>query len=169
MKNTNWKDTAELIGIVAIVASLIFVGLQLMQDRRLTQAQIVGDQDDTQIEWARIQSENHELWVKGLDGEELDKLSMARFEPLAGAYFSKRSLLFQRLSNIGGIEPESIAAETAHIILSHPGLKPEWSKRVSWWERQGFMPPFDAAVQKYLHEIESGDLELIKHESYWLY
>ena len=31
MKPTNWKDTAELIGIAAIVASLIFVGLQLKQ------------------------------------------------------------------------------------------------------------------------------------------
>ena len=31
LKPTNWKDTAELIGIAAIVASLIFVGLQLKQ------------------------------------------------------------------------------------------------------------------------------------------
>ena len=29
MKDTNWKDVAELIGIAAIVASLIFVGLQM--------------------------------------------------------------------------------------------------------------------------------------------
>ena len=31
MKQTNWKDIAELIGIAAIVASLIFVGLELRQ------------------------------------------------------------------------------------------------------------------------------------------
>ncbi len=31
MNKTNWKDIAELIGIAAIVASLIFVGLELRQ------------------------------------------------------------------------------------------------------------------------------------------
>ena len=33
MKSTNWKDVAELIGIAAIVASLIFVGLQMKQSQ----------------------------------------------------------------------------------------------------------------------------------------
>jgi hypothetical protein len=31
LKSTSWKDIAELIGIAAIVASLIFVGLELRQ------------------------------------------------------------------------------------------------------------------------------------------
>lgn len=33
MKNSNWKDAAELLGIVAIVGSLIFVGLQMKQSQ----------------------------------------------------------------------------------------------------------------------------------------
>ena len=35
MKTTSWKDIAELIGIAAIVASLIFVGLQLKQSQEI--------------------------------------------------------------------------------------------------------------------------------------
>lgn len=35
MKRTSWKDTAELIGIAAIVASLIFVGLELRLSREI--------------------------------------------------------------------------------------------------------------------------------------
>lgn len=35
MKDTNWKDIAELVGIAAIVASLIFVGLQMQQTREI--------------------------------------------------------------------------------------------------------------------------------------
>ena len=35
MKDTNWKDVAELIGIAAIVASLIFVGLQMKQSQEI--------------------------------------------------------------------------------------------------------------------------------------
>ena len=33
MTNINWKDIAELIGITAIVASLVFVGLQMKQSQ----------------------------------------------------------------------------------------------------------------------------------------
>ena len=38
MKFEDWKDTAELIGIVAIVASLVFVGLQLRQSHEIALA-----------------------------------------------------------------------------------------------------------------------------------
>ena len=40
MKNSSWKDNAELIGIAAIVASLIFVGLQLRLDRKIAVASV---------------------------------------------------------------------------------------------------------------------------------
>jgi 1,4-alpha-glucan branching enzyme len=35
MKYTNWKDAAEIIGIAAIVASLLFVGLELRQSQQI--------------------------------------------------------------------------------------------------------------------------------------
>lgn len=35
MKKTDWKDTAELVGIAAIVASLVFVGLELRQSQQI--------------------------------------------------------------------------------------------------------------------------------------
>jgi hypothetical protein len=38
MKSSNWKDIAELIGIAAIVASLVFVGLQLQQSHAIALA-----------------------------------------------------------------------------------------------------------------------------------
>jgi hypothetical protein len=38
MKNTNWKDIAELVAIAAVVASLVFVGMQMRQDRLLARA-----------------------------------------------------------------------------------------------------------------------------------
>ena len=36
MKNTDWKAIAELIGIAAIVASLLFVGMQMKQSQART-------------------------------------------------------------------------------------------------------------------------------------
>ena len=40
MKFDSWKNIAEFSGIIAIVASLIFVGFELQQDRQLTRAQL---------------------------------------------------------------------------------------------------------------------------------
>jgi hypothetical protein len=40
MKSTNWKDIAELVGIAAIVASLVFVGMQMRQDRIHARAEL---------------------------------------------------------------------------------------------------------------------------------
>jgi hypothetical protein len=40
MKKTDKKQIAESIGIAAIVASLVFVGMQMQQDRRLARAEL---------------------------------------------------------------------------------------------------------------------------------
>ncbi len=39
MQNTHWKDVAELVGISAIVASLVFVGLQMKQAQGIALAE----------------------------------------------------------------------------------------------------------------------------------
>ena len=40
LNSVSWKIIAEFVGIIAIVASLIFVGLEMQQDRELTRAQL---------------------------------------------------------------------------------------------------------------------------------
>jgi hypothetical protein len=166
MRSTNWKDTAELIGIAAIVASLIFVGLQMQQDRDMTRLQVLAEQDGTQIEWARLINENAELWAKGLDGAELDKLDTLRFDSLTNALFSKRSYLYQR-TVIGGRRPAShIAIRSAETIASFPGLEAAWARRWSRFQQQDVSPPYDVAVQGYLLEIRQGNRKNIDPGTY---
>jgi hypothetical protein len=51
MKKTDWKATAELIGIAAIVASLIFVGLELRQSHRIAIASQYQARIDANVQW----------------------------------------------------------------------------------------------------------------------
>ena len=51
MKNSNWKDIAELIGIAAIVASLLFVGLQMKQSQDIAIAAQYQERANTAIEY----------------------------------------------------------------------------------------------------------------------
>jgi len=57
MNSTNWKDIAELVGISAIVASLVFVGMELRQSHQIAiaaeyqeRATSVIDQYNAQIQ-----------------------------------------------------------------------------------------------------------------------
>lgn len=43
--STNWRNLIEFIGIFALIASLVFVGFQLQQDQRISEAQTYVDFD----------------------------------------------------------------------------------------------------------------------------
>ena len=71
MATTNWKDIAELIGIAAIVASLIFVGLQMKPAHEIALAEIYQSRTATVVEWNNDMASNelaNSAVIKILDG-----------------------------------------------------------------------------------------------------
>ncbi len=163
MKLRNWRDTAEIIGMLAIVASLIFLGFQIQQDRAVALAQIIADHDDTQIEWARLISENNAIWVKGLESQELSKEESATFFAMAGAYFNKEADRYSRGIIISSVPPHSVSTRFAHVIHSYPGLERAW-KDQDWVRNEEYHDGtsfglFVDAVNELLNEIERGNVE----------
>jgi hypothetical protein len=61
MANPKWRDTAELIGITSIVASLIFVGLQLKQAQDFAIASQYLDQASLLVEATNGRMQNEPL------------------------------------------------------------------------------------------------------------
>ncbi len=59
MQKTGWKDIAELFGIAAIVASLLFVGLQMKQSQQIALSAIYQARSDSSmaIRMAPLESE----------------------------------------------------------------------------------------------------------------
>ncbi len=49
MQKTHWKDIVEVVGIAAIVASLIFVGLEMRQTRAIALAATYQTQADSEM------------------------------------------------------------------------------------------------------------------------
>ncbi len=72
MSFKKFNEVAELLGMVAIVASLIFVGLQLRQSQRIALAEIEAANSSASIELASLLSDHSEAWVRGIAGEELE-------------------------------------------------------------------------------------------------
>lgn len=76
MKWTNLRDAAEIIGIVAIVASLLFVGLQMRQSHEIALAEIYQARTAAVMEW------NHTLATSELALSAFEKSASGRLDEL---------------------------------------------------------------------------------------
>ena len=85
MKSRNWKDTAELFGIAAIVVSLVFVGFQMRQDQVIARSELTSHSFDLMLGF------NQSLFDESFAGtfakmlehpEELDAREIVRIDSL---------------------------------------------------------------------------------------
>ena len=96
MSREQRKDLLEAIGFVVLIASLIFVGMQIRQEHKIAQAQDAADFDDTMIEYARVINANRDIWIKGLEGAELSTQDQVTFESVAFAVWQKFTSIYRR-------------------------------------------------------------------------
>lgn len=161
MKALNWKNLAELIGIVALVASLLFVGLQLQQDREIATAQLFADYDNTILEWGGLVSDNSDVWTRGLNGKELDEAERAAFYTLGGTFFFKEGGRFVRARTMSTYSPSRVANYVAQTIFKYPALESVWRQQpfVLQLEAEGHIGPlvdFVNGVERELESLKSG-------------
>jgi uncharacterized membrane protein YecN with MAPEG domain len=79
---SKWKDFAELIGITAIVLSLVFVGLQLRQSQVIAQSDIALQELESTIEAHGQINDYVDVWISGLAGKKLSDRNAVIFENL---------------------------------------------------------------------------------------
>ncbi len=88
MKRIDWKFVAESTGIVAIVASLVFVGLEMRQTRMLAMATAYQARTDSEIalELALLQLDTFkQIRRKILTGQDLSEEEWRDFKSLINA------------------------------------------------------------------------------------
>ena len=158
MTNRNWKDIAELVGITAIVASLLFVGLQMRQEQAIARYQGHSDFNSTMLEYARVINDNRDVWIRGLSGGELTPEEQVSFEVAGFAVYQKFAGLHRRASVLpGGRTPDEIARQLAADMHLYPGLGNYIHARCSHLRGIGFVPEFCADVLEQYERIESGE------------
>ena len=138
MNSAKLNDWMQVIGIFAVVASLIFVGLQMRQDRVLANVESLSSRSGTIAELANLISDNKALWVSGLNGDELPEEDQAVFQAMVEAVESYYVALWIRLRSIGRNDGRSNAAEEAvdnyaFAIYSHIGLRRAWRAQLVFW------------------------------------
>ena len=156
---TTWKDIAELIGIVAIVLTLGFVGFQLQQDRDIAVAQLITDAEIKQIELSNLISSNSSLWARGLQGEELTTEEEVIFELIVHTVLVKYNSMTQRADRRLLSRSGTVARQFALHIHANPGLRRVWQARCEYHDTvSGSDDSGCAGVKLELKKIEDGTL-----------
>ena len=125
MKKSDWKNTAELIGIAAIVASLVFVGMQLMQENDIALVGTTQSWVETSTDLNIAISESAEIWAKSNSGEELSEEERIAIKQLViGLYRRAVANTFQRrrLGESGSYTLQSFAIQ----LYENPGAAQIW-------------------------------------------
>ena len=163
MKTRDWKDAAELIGIAAIVASLIFVGLQMKQAQEIANAERRMMRNANQIEVNNAISEHSDIWVRGLSDQELNEIEAVIFKNLL---LNRDAFVFSNwraAQNLGsGIGATSRVADYAAFLYENPGARRVWESREEWLEKyKGILMPgvevgadWDQLVNGYLNQLD---------------
>ncbi len=110
MTREHMKDMLEAIGVITIVASLIFVALEI---RTNTASNRISIAQTTSSNWLSINgiiAENHdlaELFEKGLAGEEMDRAEARQFRAFVAMHLTQ-SFHMLRLYDQGLISEDEV-------------------------------------------------------------
>ena len=164
MKFKQWNEIAELVGIVAVVASLIFVGLQLQQtqqqleqEQKIAQNEMNASYVANVIESNNAIIQNMDIWLRGNSGEELSAAEQETHALLVEikndqAYYSTQGL--RRFGNEEGAEQD--AAAFAGFLYENPGAKRVWRDREQWLGNyRGMVQPEEQTTNSWVELIES--------------
>ena len=138
MTRDQWKDVMEGVGVIAIIASLVFVGIETRNSTRqsalTTQAlEITAYQElMTNIEELNIlslQSESTAVVMRSLwePGEDLDDFRQTRALYLLLRHGDMAFFLYER----GAIDEERLRSAIAPIDLNNPIIRDFWNARKS--------------------------------------
>ncbi len=126
MKSMSWKSMIESVGIAAIVASLIFVGLQLQQERRVASIEAGFNLVESYYEQQNGTIENAAIWAKGSAGEEeLSPTEAVIYDALIRKQWGHAFWTSQAMKQLG-LEGNVAVHDFAGFLHGNPGARRAW-------------------------------------------
>ena len=125
MESRNWKGVGDFVGMGAIVASLIFVGVQLKQDREVALAESIQAAEASFAQTSAMIAEHANVWLKGRTSEELSEAESIVMRQLVNALYRRARNTAQMRRNLGrpGNAP---MMDFAIALYENPGARRTW-------------------------------------------
>ena len=126
MKSIRWKAMAEFIGATAIVASLIFVGLQLRQEQRVASIELGFNLVESFYEQRNGTIEYAAVWAKGNAGaEELSSTEAVIYDALIQKEWAHAYWTSYTVRQLGSEENVGVH-DFAGFLHRNPGARRTW-------------------------------------------
>ena len=133
MKNTNWREIVEIIGIVSIVASLLLLATEVRQSNRIAVADIrlqIADNDNKTLFERATNAEFAKLYAKleSPDGHLITATEQQQIKGLARHYYIN-AVAVQVAYDQGFLTDQEFERRLfrfGKLIESLPGLLPEF-------------------------------------------
>jgi hypothetical protein len=155
----------QVVGIFAVVASLIFVGLQLKQDRDAAQAESTQSFMASSAEVNAMIAEYAEIWLKGRNDAELSDAEMIVMRRLVDSLYRRARYTSQMKRTFGGPGGAQLR-DLAILLYENPGARRTWEKltdkEVIYFEQ---MIPSDDFRRNYREEVLAELLKLDELEN----
>lgn len=127
MDSTKLNDWMQVVGIFAVVASLIFLGLQMRQTQDIALTESGWNRMLAEIETRRNFKEFPDIWAKGNAGEELNPSEAAIYRALIR---DLNALEFFKYYNATILDHPGAADaarwDMAGFLYENPGARREW-------------------------------------------
>jgi len=129
MKSLGGKEIAELVGVTAIVVSLIFVGFQMKQEQEIAYAEALGGYSATSLDFFLAAADYAEILVKGNAGETLTPVESHKLRTFIEAAETRLSLQMAQQQRLGG-GLNTGELKFASFLYRNPAARVAWLQLV---------------------------------------
>ena len=127
MKQDQWKNTVEAVGILSIVASLAFVGLEVRQSTKAATDASLSSDTSIIVDTESLVLSHADVWRRGCLGESLAPAEQMIFSHIHHAYVFNYYLRWHRATDGVGASSSPLAIDNVAMnIYRYPGFKHEW-------------------------------------------
>ena len=161
----NWDAViaiTEVIGVIAVIGSLVYVGKQIKQSANLARAGIVHD---TSVAWANASAmlatdaELTDIYIRGIAGEALSPVETKRLESLIDVYMTNLEDIDHQYKSDLYFDEEDTVDAVDYLAPLHRDLMMSPTGR-HWWATVApvsHTPSFFEKMSRIMKSWEVGD------------
>ena len=173
MTHERIRGWLEIVGMLAIVISLVFVGLQIRQDQSVANAESHGSVASISLQLSELVGARSDLWRRGLDGEELSPDEQIDFHSLAYAVESSFRMQRSRAIELGVGRSEGVVKDYAMALHSHVGLRRYFESKIDSYKQTDAafgvafgVGPFQRGIIEQLEYLTENDVQALEPKDY---
>lgn len=123
MGDFGWKNFVEALGVLALVASLLFVGYQLQQDRQIAGAQVTAEATAATYDLFALMSDSRDVWLRGLKEEDLSEADEIAFRAIAISIYTRHFYYYQTRNLLKYGDAGLVVQQYAFDLYQYPALR----------------------------------------------